>query len=256
LSPAPDAERSGEPTAAIGDSPARSPGKDARTADLTARERAVKRLGVVEAAERADEVMTFIAGHVAAQNRYGAIRGVPLAEWIARLGDSLGEAAALAARAAVDERATRAMAASLASAAADGLLAGAELSERWTPESRHEIDGELRDLAAGLVVVRLVRARWSPATQLAFAYREFGKLCNAATPLLADDPAALKERPPLGALLDEAMRDALPTTPEPDPAHATGDPVEEVLFCLEEFALRSGEAAVLVHPGGTFSADP
>jgi hypothetical protein len=44
--------------------------------------------------------------------------------------------------------------------------------------------------------------------------------------------------------------------PEPDSQDAIDGSVEDLLGALEEFALRSGEAAVLLHPGGTVGIDP
>jgi hypothetical protein len=180
-SPPSDAELSREPIEGIGSSPERSCGRDTAPAALGARECPLNGLAIVEATERADEVMTFIACHVAAQNLYGTARGLALAGEIARLGESLGEAAALAASGPVDEPEGRAMAGWLACAAADGLLAAADMCEQWIAEPRADLDRRLVDLGAWLVFARLLSARRTLRTQLTFVYREFGELCNSAT---------------------------------------------------------------------------
>jgi hypothetical protein len=250
-----DAKRNRGPIERAPDSADHACGQRAEEGASRRRDDAIRSLGIVEATERTDEVMTFIAGHVAAQSLAGSAHGLPLADWIARLGESLGQASALAVRDPADEAAARAMSGWLACAAADGLLAGVDLSVRWLPEPDEDLDRRLGDMGAALVSASLLSARWNATTELAYVYRELGELCDAATPLMAADPAAFRGRATLGDLLLEAIRDE-PATPEADPQDATDSSVEDVLGALEEFALRSGEAAVLLHPGGTVSMNP
>jgi hypothetical protein len=202
---------------------------------------------------RAYAVLEFVVGHLVVQDQVDPRPDRTLAEWIALVSASVGEAARLVVEDPEDADAVRGAVVWLACASADSLRALGAVA-CGDPSSRPP--AVLDDLRAHVVSTLMSEAPWRPPIEVVFVLRQLGELAAAAVPLVCVDPQAHGPEPRFNRLVLEVLREqnpelfaeAVPSTAGSD--DEPPDPKRDTIWALEDVARRAASAAALLHPGG------